>query len=226
MLWSIATHCSSRIFCDSRAALLGINDRFNRHPIATDIRNKISEYSKHICLNWVKGHIGTAGNERADHLAKCAANSNMEYYYSKCPISHIKELFRKDLLEQWNNEWLNSNNGRLTKELFFPSVLQRLKCKFTAPSFVTTQFLSGHGKFGNYLERFRLGNNICICEHSDQTVPHLLLECPAFEIRRFELILHLDKCNKTFHPPFTDILSQKCCYREFNDFLNYIHKNL
>ena len=48
---------------DSQGALTAINHRFNRHPIAIIIHNKIKHYSKHVCLNWIKGHMGTIGNE-------------------------------------------------------------------------------------------------------------------------------------------------------------------
>ena len=108
---------------------MAINDRFNRHPIATVIRNKIKDYSKHVCLNWIKGHMGTIGNERADHFAKSAATSDMDSYYSCCPISHVKEILNTDLLDKWNIEWINSTNGSLTKDLYFPSVYDRLECK-------------------------------------------------------------------------------------------------
>ena len=52
------------------------------------------------------------------------------------------------------------------------------------PTYIHSQFLSGHGKFASYLERFKIqedGN--CWCGES-QTSEHLLLHCPATAFER------------------------------------------
>ncbi|KAJ4435304.1 hypothetical protein ANN_17914 [Periplaneta americana] len=58
------------------------------------------------------------------------------------------------------------------------------------------KFLSGHGTFGSYFERFKReteGGNICACDDSLQTVQHLLFECHKFELQRLELVCRLNR---------------------------------
>jgi hypothetical protein len=55
------------------------------------------------------------------------------------------------------------------------------------PDFITTQFTFGHGKFRLYFRRFhiKVENGFeCTCG-GEQTVEHLLFDCPIFGNRRF-----------------------------------------
>ena len=53
-----------------------------------------------------------------------------------------------------------SDKVSMTRQLYFPTVYDRKNCKIIiVPNVVLTQFLSGHGKFGEYLNRFRIRNN-------------------------------------------------------------------
>ncbi len=70
---------------------------------------------------------------------------------------------------------------------FFPTLEHRRLVKRLPLNFVTTQFLTGHGKFRQYLHRFRLvGDPSCECGEL-QTSHHLLLDCPIFESVRCRL---------------------------------------
>src|SRR5699024_3532083 len=45
-------------------------------------------------------------------------------------------------------------------------------------NFITTQFVTGHGAFQNYLYRINISpTNICPCGQSPQTPIHLLTQC-------------------------------------------------
>lgn len=181
----------------------------------------------HICITWVRGHTGIVGNERADELAKMAANSDVPLSYNLCPISYIKKLAKEHYMQEWNERWVNSDKGILTKELYFPTVYDRNKCKVITPNFVLTQFLTGHGKFGEYLNRFHIKDDAtCICGEESQDVKHVLYDCPVFCRERYELELLLNTLNYTFTKPLTNILTNSKSYKYFMSFLNRIFVKL
>src|SRR5699024_7443018 len=111
-------------------------------------------------------------------LAKEGAQSGVPYYLP-APLSFIKRVIHGTTLVKWNFEWTNSLNGSNTR-LFFPTLQHRLLARFFTPNFYSTQFISGHGKFGSYLHRFNIQPiNYCYCDpYSIQTPIHLLFECP------------------------------------------------
>lgn len=78
------------IYCDSRYALDGLTQwidewsannwtRKGNRPISNleywkslyTLRERITESNINVTYNWVKGHVGNVGNEKADHLATC-----------------------------------------------------------------------------------------------------------------------------------------------------------
>ncbi|GBN02233.1 hypothetical protein AVEN_67123-1 [Araneus ventricosus] len=69
-----------------------------------------------IKLVWVRAHKGEMVNERADLLAKEASNRDMidvPFTYSKVQIRNINN---KKLTENWQCIWMQSKNGKWTRE--------------------------------------------------------------------------------------------------------------
>ena len=163
----------------------------------------------------------------ADELAKSTATSNLKISYNLHSLSHVKKCSKEHILTEWNNNWLNSSKGLLTKETFFPNVELRLRSLFQ-PDFILTQFATGHGKFGSYFQRFKVPREngyLCICGEQ-QTVEHLLFHCPAFEKRRYVLKGHLDCCKISFTKPLSCIFQKTCCSRQFSNFISHVHNSL
>jgi cation transport ATPase len=108
---------------DSKATLLTIANKQTTHPLATAIREKIINlrHSTSKTLQWVKGHAGLKGNERADCLAKTAASYCATTAYHKIPINQFKKLLEEHYTKIWNARYQNSANASNTKFLFLQS---------------------------------------------------------------------------------------------------------
>lgn len=87
--WCNSQGSSACISSDSQSALQAINDKYSTNELVSEIRSLIFGNVNHICLCWVRGHTGIIGNERADELAKSAADSTLPYAYNLCPISFL-----------------------------------------------------------------------------------------------------------------------------------------
>ena len=193
----------------------------------SEIRSLIFGNVNHICLCWVRGHTGIIGNERADELAKSAADSTLPYAYNLCPISFFKKEIKQNIMQKWNSQWLDCPKGTLTKELFFPTIYSRVNCQHVVPNFVITQFLTGHGKFGHYLHGFKIKeDSMCQCGHENQTVQHLVFDCPLLWSDRYELESLLSITNCEFKIPLTEVITRNNTYKTFIIFLNRVFAKL
>lgn len=192
-----STERQINILSDSRSGLELIRNPRTYHPLAFGVRERLREaeiIGKNIRLFWVRAHVGVEGNERADHLAKEAAQTaNLHPDYDVCPISYIKRMIRQESIRQWDQRYKDSSTASLTK-VFFPGVVGAYKTlrkiKLT-PTIVQT--LTGHGGFGQYLYRFKCKESpVCDCDdETEESVLHILIDCPKFAVKRMDLELSI-----------------------------------
>ncbi|GBN59927.1 hypothetical protein AVEN_51933-1 [Araneus ventricosus] len=70
--------------------------------------------NKYIHISWIKAHVGYDGNEEADRLAREAAESDRDPLSVKAPISFLKSIFKKKMMEDWQSDWEDEDTGRST----------------------------------------------------------------------------------------------------------------
>ncbi|XP_023243247.1 uncharacterized protein LOC111641343 [Centruroides sculpturatus] len=118
------------VFTDSRAALHILRRENNKSALAKELINLATKLGKQlkISFDWIPGHVGHAGNELADKLAKKASIAHTKITYSRLPISSITKYINQQICALWQTEWEESPTGRLCFK-FFPSIEDRQKKK-------------------------------------------------------------------------------------------------
>jgi len=99
-----------------------------------------------------------------------------------------RSIARAESLREWQCRWDTSAVGRWTHRLI-PDVNRWLNRKHGAVNFYTTQLLSGHGCFRQYLCRFGHDSSpICSwCGTASEDAEHIVFVCGRFEAHRNEL---------------------------------------
>ncbi|KAL0821384.1 hypothetical protein ABMA28_005970 [Loxostege sticticalis] len=215
------------LYSDSRAALETVANHSSLHPLAVESRENLRKafiQGKDVSLFWIKAHAGLLGNERADDLAKEAAlASKRKADYDRCPISYAKNIIRSRSILLWNDRYKSGETAAVTK-LFFPSAGDAYKIiRKIKPEGLLTQVLTGHGGFSQYLHRFKCRESpSCDCDpEKDQTILHLLIECPAHDKARYNFSqktkediridnLHELIGNKNTREPFITLCEHIC----------------
>jgi len=123
---------TTAVHTDSRITLEAIANPRNHQTLVESIRKEIRTLEEDgwiVHFTWVKAHDNNPGNELADQLAKEAACDNsLQTCFSKISKSEIVHIESQKSITKWQQQWDDSNKGRVTKE-YFPDVKERLKKK-------------------------------------------------------------------------------------------------
>ncbi|KAG7304756.1 hypothetical protein JYU34_010112 [Plutella xylostella] len=197
-LVSSSTDNKVNILSDSRSSLDLLRNPKLSHPLARSIKENIARVvceGREIKMFWLRAHIGTAGNERADELAKTAALQSTSHDYDKVPLSYVRKKIREESVRKWQDRYATSSTGAVTRK-FLPDVNQAYRITRSAkltPAHV--QMLTGHGGMGEYLYRFKLKESPeCECDPNIiESVWHIILDCPRFLAARQDLETLIDR---------------------------------
>lgn len=95
-----------------------------------------------------------------------------------------KSEARRLLLQEWQEEWVASDQGAWTRRLI-PHIVPWVRRGFGEVNHLLTQFLSGHGEFGAYLARFRRRDDpTCLYCLEEDTPEHVFFHCQRWEAMR------------------------------------------
>ncbi|KAJ8978657.1 hypothetical protein NQ317_019093 [Molorchus minor] len=96
-----------------------------------------------------------------------------------------KKEEREETIRKWQSRWDEGTKGRWTKFLI-PDVQEWLDCGHRRVEYYLTQFLTGHGSFGEYLRRIKkTEEERCRYCGAEQDSPnHTIMDCPRFSTLR------------------------------------------
>ncbi len=186
------------IFSDSQAALKALDGLFFTSRLVWECVQTLCILSRRnmVHLEWIPGHRGFKGNEKADLLARKGA---LSVFNGPEPVvgvspSLVYSLLKERTVETHSQRW----RGHSTNSVAY--LLVKGPCRSLTSSILNLNrtdlrlvisFLTGHGHFRQHLLKMGLfqGDPVCrLCESATETAKHILMECPSLEIKRRGLL--------------------------------------
>ena len=100
----------SIICTDSLGALLGLRALYSNDPLVQRIHDQLYLLivsGSRMLFAWIPGHCGIPGNDSADQAAKEAVHNTPTQIPFE-PASDLKSFLWREILTQWNDDWLIS----------------------------------------------------------------------------------------------------------------------
>lgn len=219
------------VVSDSLSSLKSIRDIHSKSKIVQKIHRllgNLTDNRVYILFKWVKAHMGNKGNERADQLAKSATSDRTRTSYNRIPLSAVKHVLLQQAEQKSKLFYEETEIGNIKN--FFPQYdnlryfLQRANL-----SYKYVQFLTEHGKFKAYLNRFKITDNSdCSCgDGVRQTAQHLIFDCAKQDRNRTNLRTYVEQKSKRGWPSSSsDLVDSAEGIKIFGEFINKAYENL
>ncbi|XP_017490460.1 PREDICTED: uncharacterized protein LOC108378663 [Rhagoletis zephyria] len=190
------------IYSDSQAALLAIASPVTKSKLVGEckvILRSVSQ-SNTVSLVWVPGHRNIEGNEKADELAKAGAGLDESQAVALgCPLGVVQREITTHFLELARRRWSDIQTCKIARKLW-PDYNRAKTLDLLSRSrpevFRILATITGHWPIGKHAAKIGLPHNMicrsCQLEDSEESVQHLLCECPGLSnIRHKTLGKHL-----------------------------------
>ncbi|XP_021945381.2 uncharacterized protein LOC110843674 [Folsomia candida] len=210
-------HKEVNIFVDNRSVLDSLLSERLVSSLTVELHRALQQLSIHkdITLHWIPSHWGLWGNEDVDKLAKEAAS------ITTCgpePVIPVNSAIGKFAIKQWAQNdhrvyWSNLLNCKFSK-LALPIPYEGLSGKSLGPTRdgmrLTTFAITGHCNLNGHLYKMGLVESpICEeCGEGDETMAHILTDCPAYSALRFRTFLRSTlRVEEVWEYPLKDVLA-------------------
>ncbi|KAJ5318355.1 zinc knuckle domain protein [Penicillium atrosanguineum] len=195
--WAEQANNGLVIFADSQAALKALGrPRMPSGQVylagCLELIRQLADKGIWTELRWIPAHQGVIGNEIVDQQAKEAAQKpdgplkpDNRYIYL---AAAAKRRIRNEAKLEWERTWAKETTSRPTRRLIETPTKKTLEYwsglrKATAS--ILMQLRTGRISLGAYLSRInRRESARCGCDLGNQTVVHVLLECPLHQDER------------------------------------------
>ena len=220
------------IHIDSQAAIKAVHNYISRNKTvhrAKEAVNKLSE-KNNVKLSWIPAHIGHAGNEIADRLAKRGAKNTEGKVEHFLPIP-TRETITK--IEEWGEKkhqkrWDDITTCRQTK-MMCPKISNRywktIASMTRTRAMYMTQIFSGHATLQYHLWNMKIEETpICkFCTYSRETVEHFIAQCPFFARARMQIFREFEISKPLSDLSHRDIMKFVNLTKRFTDFQFQVH---
>ena len=198
-LQSHQTPAYIKFFVDSQAALLALNNKCVTSRLVGDTMHNLNLVSGLIRLVWIKAHVGHAGNERADQLAK-AGTAMVSISHIPLPKQATKTAIKVAIDEIWSFQWYSYNDGRQSKQFYKQPDRAKAKYSYNLSRQELGRLIritTGHNNLFYHrsnVDKTKSTAPLCrFCEEDKETFYHFATNCPCFRLSRFHYFQN-DSC--------------------------------
>ncbi|KAL1447090.1 hypothetical protein WDU94_000567 [Cyamophila willieti] len=186
------------IFSDSQAAIKAINSFQVKSKLTWECQQTLLKLALHnrVYLEWVPGHKGIAGNERADELAR---RGSATPFTGPEPVVGISKSEAKRTVQRWTlqrhlTHWANVSGQNHSKRMM-PGPTTSLTAEFLRlnrrQARIVTGLITGHSCLRKHLYNMGIYRQspVCrLCGEEEETASHVIFDCNALLQWRVSII--------------------------------------
>lgn len=185
------------IASDSQALLKALKKTSTQSKTIESCQKKLNQFAirNKVTLIWSPGHVQIDGNEEADRLAKEGtekAEIDKETFMPECILKNLINAYRD---KTFSHIWEHSDKMRFSK-LMMPKISNKRAetlIKMNRKNLrAATGILTGMCCLNGHLKRMRkITDGSCRkCGEPEESMEHVLTECPAYTYRRMTITTH------------------------------------